>query len=197
MTHSQEHDVASKVAKLQQALEHFEGGQLFDSCKEDALAPIRKRALGLLDQRQRSRHELRERLLKLEFAPELVDEVLDSLEQNLLLDDARFASEWVRQRAATRGKSSRALDLELREKGVAAHVRAEALEQISAEDEERQARALAQKKVREVKQPPAGRAEYDKALRRVVGMLARRGYSSELTMRVARSELEARIESFD
>ena len=87
--------------------------------------------------------------------------------------------------------------MELREKGVAAHVRAEALEQISAEDEERQARALAQKKVREVKQPPADRAEYDKALRRVVGMLARRGYSSELTMRVARSELEARIESFD
>ena len=136
-------------------------------------------------------------MLKLEFAPELVDEVLDSLEQNLLLDDARFASEWVRQRAATRGKSSRALDLELREKGVAAHVRAEALEQISAEDEERQARALVQKKVREVKEPPADRAEYDKALRRVVGVLARRGYSSELTMRVARSELEARIESFD
>lgn len=184
-----------KLARLQRAIDEFEEGDLFDARRDEALAPVRKRALGLLDQRARSRHELRERLIKAEFAPELVDEVLDSLERASLIDDSSFAHEWVRQRAARRGKSARALDLELRDKGVAAAIRADALAQISEEDEEAQARALAEKKARAVKAVPADRAEYDKALRRVVGVLARRGYSSELTVRVARESLDERIET--
>lgn len=184
-----------KLARLQRAIDEFEEGDLFDARRDEALAPVRKRALGLLDQRARSRHELRERLIKAEFAPELVDEVLASLERASLVDDSLFAHEWVRQRAARRGKSAKALDLELRDKGVAADVRASALAQISEEDEEAQARALAEKKARALKVVPADRAEYDKALRRVVGVLARRGYSSELTVRVARESLDARIET--
>lgn len=184
-----------KLARLQRAIDEFEEGDLFDARRDEALTPVRKRALGLLDQRARSRHELRERLLKAEFAPELVDEVLASLERASLIDDSSFAHEWVRQRAARRGKSAKALDLELRDKGVAAAIRADALAQISEEDEEAQARALAEKKARALKVVPADRAEYDKALRRVVGVLARRGYSSELTVRVARESLDARIET--
>lgn len=184
-----------KLARLQRAIDEFEEGDLFDARRDEALAPVRKRALGLLDQRARSRHELRERLIKAEFAPELVDEVLDSLERASLIDDSSFAHEWVRQRAARRGKSAKALDMELRDKGVAADVRASALAQISEEDEEAQARALAEKKARALKVVPADCAEYDKALRRVVGVLARRGYSSELTVRVARESLDARIET--
>lgn len=187
---------SDKIARLQEALEHYEaygGGELFDRTREEALAPVRKRALGLLDQRSRSRHELRERLLRAEFAEDLVDEVLDSLERASLVDDAAFAHEWVRQRATARGKSARALDLELREKGVASELRAEALSQITAEDEEAQARLLAEKKARAVKAPPADRGEYDKQLRRVVGVLARRGYNSEMSMRIAREALDERI----
>lgn len=184
-----------RIAQLQAAIENFTGGDVFDSRREEELAPIRKRALLLLDQRARSRHELRERLLKLEFEPALVDEVLDSLESSSLIDDTLFASEWVRQRSRTRGKSARALDLELREKGVAADIRAEALAQVTPEDEAAQARALAEKKAREVKSVPTDRADYDKALRRVVGVLARRGYGSELTMRVAREALDDRVET--
>ncbi|MCP1388647.1 recombination regulator RecX [Corynebacterium sp. TA-R-1] len=190
----------AKVAKPQRALEAYEeqsqsgeGTGLFDRTREEALAPIRKRALGLLDQRARSRHELRGRLIDAEFEPELVDDVLDSLEGSGLLDDRVFASEWVRQRAARRGKSARALDMELRDKGVAADVRAEALDQITEEDEARQARAFAEKKAREVKTPPADRAEYDKALRRVVGVLARRGYNAGMSMQLAREALDSRI----
>lgn len=184
-----------KIAQLQEAIENFTGGQIFDERRDEELAPIRKRALLLLDQRARSRYELRERLLKLEFEEALVEEVLDSLESSSLIDDTLFASEWVRQRSRTRGKSTRALDLELREKGVAAGIRAEALSQVTPADEEARARAVAEKKARDVKSAPADRAEYDKALRRVVGVLARRGYGSELTMRVAREELNARIDS--
>lgn len=189
-----------KVAKLQAALDAYserlaagEAGELFDPARDEALAPVRARALGLLDQRARSRHELRERLIHAEFAPELVEEVLDSLEASALLDDSSFATEWVRQRAARRGKSAKALDMELRQKGVAADIRAEALEQISPADEERKARALAEKKAREVTSPPEDRSEYDGHLRRIVGVLARRGYNAELSMRIGREALEERI----
>ncbi|QPK82543.1 recombination regulator RecX [Corynebacterium qintianiae] len=185
-----------KLAKLQAALEAYEegeGGTLFDRSEEEALAPVRQRALGLLDQRARSKSELRGRLIDADFEPSLVDRVLKDLERTGLLDDAVFAREWVRQRAARRGKSARALDMELRDKGVAEPLRQEALSQISAADEEAAARAVAEKKAREVKEPPADRAEYDKYLRRIVGVMARRGYDSSLSLRLGREVLDTRI----
>lgn len=186
-----------KVERLQAALEAWEAGEaagsLFDRAEEEALEPVRKRALGLLDQRARSRSELRERLIRAEFEEALVDRVLDDLERAGLIDDAAFAREWVRQRAARRGKSAMALDRELQQKGVAAAARAAALEQITAEDEEEAARALARKKARSVKQLPVDRAEYDGHLRRIVGVMARRGYGSGLCMRLGREVLDDRL----
>lgn len=186
----------NKLAKLQEAIKAYEagqGGQLFDRAEEEALAPVRKRALGLLDQRARSRAELRGRLIDAEFDPTLVEHVLDDLERTGLLNDAVFAREWVRQRASRRGKSARALDMELRNKGVAETVRQDALSQISVADEEAAARVVAEKKAREVKSAPSDRTEYDKHLRRIVGVMARRGYSSGLSLRLGREVLDARI----
>lgn len=183
----------AKVERLRQALEDFSGGTLFDREAEEAKASVRKRALGLLDQRARSRAELRGRLTDLDFAPDVVDDVLADLERAGLVNDHDFASEWVRQRHARRAKSARALDRELKDKGVAGTVRAAALEQIAAEDEESAARAAAVKKARTVKSVPADRAERDKMLRRIVGVLARRGYGGDMSLRIARSVLDERI----
>lgn len=182
-----------KVEQLRQALEDFSGGTLFDHEAEAAKAEVRGRALRLLDQRARSHHELRGRLVDLEFEPQVIDEVLGDLHRSGLLDDQAFANEWVRQRHARRGKSASVLDRELREKGVSEQHRAEALEQIAAEDEEAAARAAATKKAGTVKTVPADRAERDKILRRILGVLARRGYGGEMSMRIARSALDDRI----
>ena len=63
---------AEKLAKLRQALEDYAEGAvdnpLFDHEAEEIKAEVRARALRLLDERARSRHELCERLVKLEFA---------------------------------------------------------------------------------------------------------------------------------
>lgn len=183
-----------KIARLQAALDAYEPGSGFiDHAHEAALAPVRKRALGLLDQRARSREELRSRLVKAEFEPKFVDEVLDDLAASGLLNDAQFASEWVRQRAARRGKSARALDMELRDKGVGGADRAAALEQISEDDEERTARDVAEKAARKVKAAPSDRAEYDKQLRRIVGALARRGFNQSMALRIGREALDERV----
>ncbi|AKE39363.1 Regulatory protein RecX [Corynebacterium camporealensis] len=187
---------AEKVEKLRQALAEYESGEhageLFDEAAEEDKARVRKRALGLLDQRSRSRHELKERLLRAEFPESVIDEVLDDLARVGLLNDAAFAHEWVRQRHGRRGKSARVLDRELQRKGVGQEERADALEQIDEADEEAMARKFAEKKARSVKSVPADRAERDKALRRIVGVLARRGYNEGMSLRLAKEALENR-----
>lgn len=186
-----------KLKKLRQALEAYEsgdaGGQLIDTEAEAMKAPVRSRALGLLDQRARSRKELRDRLVAADFESEVVDAVVDDLAEAGLVDDEAFAKEWVRQRHARRGKSARALNLELKEKGVEAADRATALAQITEESEEAVARQVAEKKARTLKRVPADRHERDKFLRRIVGTLARRGYNQELVMRISIDVLDARI----
>lgn len=186
-----------KVERLRQALEDYAasgGGNLFDEQEEEAKAAVRKRALGLLDQRARSRTELSGRLIALEFDATLVESVLDDLQNVGLIDDQAFADTWVRQRHERRGKSALVLDRELQEKGVAEHIRVQALSQVSEQDEEAAARAAAAKKTRTISSVPEDRQDYDRQLRRVVGVLARRGYGAGVSMRIAKEELALRIE---
>lgn len=182
-----------RIAQLRAAMAEYTPGSLFDHEAEEAKGAVRRRALLLLDARGRSRHELRGRLVDLEFDPVVIDDVLDDLAGVGLLDDAVFAHEWVRQRHARRGKSARVLDRELRDKGVDARTRADALEQIDPADEEETARHLAAKKARSVRTVPQDQAESDKVLRRIVGVLARRGFNQGMSLRIAREALEERV----
>ena len=188
----------AKLEKLRAAMEKVaaEGGEpSIDADAEAVKAPIRSRALRLLDSRARSRAELRGRLAENEEWPAVaIDEVLDDLTASKLLDDAHFAREWVRQRHAGRGKSRMVLDRELVEKGIPAHLREEALEQVSDADESAIARSLAEKKARTIKTVPADRAARDKDLRRVVGVLARRGFNQGLSMSIAIDAIDARYD---
>lgn len=188
-----------KVEQLRAALEDYAAGNvhspgLFDVEAEKEKTTVRNRALRLLDQRARSRSELTTRLLDAELPQAIVHDVVQDLERSGLVNDTEFAYEWVRQRHARRGKSSRVLDRELQEKGIDAETRAMALEQISAADEDAMARELARKKARSVRHQPADRAEYDKVLRRVVGVLARRGFSEGASLRMAKEALNERLE---
>lgn len=70
--------------------------------------------------------------------------------------------------------------------------RAEALEQIDPADEEAMAQALAEKKARSIKSVPEDRKERDKALRRIVGVLARRGFNEGMSLQIAIAALDAR-----
>lgn len=194
-----------KLRKLQEALNAYAAGEgpgLIDHEHEKAAAKVRERALRLLDQRSRSRHELRERLLDPRRVkegedgpdPDLVDDVLDSLTRSGLIDDEAFAREWVRQRFERRGKSSSVLRRELQNKGVSAADRESALQQIDESDERELARELARKKARSVKAVPPDRAERDKELRRIVGVLARRGFPQSMALQIAREALDSRCE---
>lgn len=185
-----------KLARLQAAVEHYNahGSELFDDQRERHKAPVRHRALLLLDQRARSRHELKERLIALDFEENIVDEVLSDLQAVNLINDVTFANEWVRQRHERRGKSRKVLNQELIQKGVAESIRSQALDQIDERSEQQLAMALAAKKARSIKSVPKDRQERDKQLRRILGVLARRGFAEAGAFQIALEALDQRIE---
>lgn len=150
-------------------------------------------ALRLLGVRARSRSELRKRLLDKEFVAADVDAVLERLTRQQLLDDSEFADEWVRSRHLHAGKGRAALRHELRDKGVDDSHIANALAQIDDDSERSQAAALVERKIASVDPDAlADREIRDKHLRRLVAMLARRGYGGSMAFDVARTAIDQR-----
>ncbi|MFD8596485.1 regulatory protein RecX [Kitasatospora sp. NPDC059646] len=142
--------------------------------------------LRLLTGAAKSRKQLADALRRKEIPDEVAEQVLSRLEEVGLIDDAAFAEAWVESRHAVRGLSRRALAQELRTKGVTGETAERALLQVDAEDESEAARALVARKLRST----AG-LDRDVRTRRLVGVLARRGYSEGLAYRVVREALDA------
>jgi regulatory protein len=147
----------------------------------------------LLDQltgRARSRQELRTKLASRRVPDEIAERLLDRFEEVGLVDDSAFARTWVSQRQSAggggKGLARRALAQELRRKGVADETTREVLDELDPAAEEAAARELVRRKLRTLT-----RVDDQTATRRLVGMLARKGYSSGLAFSVVREELAA------
>lgn len=146
--------------------------------------------LRLLTVRARTRAELAAQLAKRGYPEDVSTAVLDRLGQVGLVDDDDFAEQWVRSRRANAGKSKRALAAELRDKGVDAEVISATLDGIDAGDERMQAEKLVRDRLRREKLgDPGDRDAEIKVTRRLVGMLARRGYGQTMAVDVVTAEL--------
>jgi regulatory protein len=152
----------------------------------DAEAVARKILLDQLTGQARSRKELSDKLAKRNVPDDIATRLLDRFEEVGLIDDGAFARLWVQSRGATGGRAlaRRALAQELRRKGVPDQVAREALDEVDPADEESAARALVRKKLRSL-----ASVDDTVATRRLVGMLARKGYGSGLAFAVVRDEL--------
>ncbi len=143
--------------------------------------------LRLLTARSRTRAELLGQLAKRGYPEDVSARVLDRLAGVGLVDDAEFAEQWVRSRHARAGKSRRALAAELHTKGVDNDVITAALGGIDAGAERDRAEQLVRAKLR--RETLSG--DDTRITRRLVGMLARRGYSQNLACEVVLAELAA------
>jgi regulatory protein len=153
----------------------------------DPVAIAREICLRLLTDRARTRQELAQALGRKGVPAEAAAAVLDRFDEVGLIDDAAFAGQWVRARHTHRGLGRRAIAVELRRKGVADDVAGEALAEVDAEAEARRARELVDRKLRSL---AVGTAEQRAAAgRRLVGMLARKGYGAAVAYRVVREAL--------
>lgn len=148
---------------------------------DEAYRAAREIVLRRLETRDRTRAELAGTLRDRDTPDTVATAVLDRLTEVGLVDDTRFARTWVETRQRTRGLSGRALSAELRRRGVADEVVADAVEVVDHQTEERTALALARERVARSR----GLAP-DVVTRRVAGQLARRGHSAGVAFRAVR-----------
>ncbi|WP_117666567.1 regulatory protein RecX [Micromonospora sp. MW-13] len=158
------------------------GGQATPRDEAEVAREICLRQLAL---RPRTRAELATALAKRGISEEVSAGVLDRYDEVGIIDDAAFARAWVSSRHAGRGLARRALANELRRRGVDGEVATEALGELDEETEAETARALVERKLR------TARGEPDAVFRRLVGMLARKGYPPGVAIRAVKDALAA------
>ncbi|MFJ5772581.1 recombination regulator RecX [Streptomyces sp. NPDC093094] len=158
----------------------------------DPVERARAICLRLLTGTPRTRKQLADALRKREIPEDVADAVLSRFEEAGLIDDGAFADAWVESRHHGRGLARRALAQELRTKGVDPALIDTAVSQLDSEQEEATARELVTRKLRATRG-----LDRDKRLRRLAGMLARKGYSEGMALRVVRQALEEEGEETD
>ncbi|MBO0891185.1 MAG: regulatory protein RecX [Acidothermales bacterium] len=142
--------------------------------------------LRMLTAAPRTRAELADALAKREVPDDVADRVLDRFTEVGLIDDAAYADAWVRSRHTGRGLARRALAQELRRRGVDDGLVRDAVEKLDPEEELATARALVAGKL-----PGTRGLDRPRRVRRLAGMLARKGYPPGVAMRVVEEAIGA------
>src|SRR5688500_10919660 len=133
----------------------------------------------------KTRQQLADLLATRGVPDDAAETVLDRFAEVGLIDDAAFARAWVSSRQAGRGLARRALSAELRAKGVEPAVAAEPVAEVDDEDERAGARRLVERRMGGMR-----RLDRATATRRLMGMLARKGYNGGLAAAVIREALD-------
>ena len=141
-------------------------------------------ALRLLESQPRTRAELAQAMARRGVPTDAATAVLDRFAEVGLIDDEAFAAAWVTSRHTGRGLGRRALTQELRRRGVEDETVAQAVAGISADDERLAAATLVIRRLRTMTGLPR-----ETQLRRLVAMLARKGFSQSLAMSVVLDSL--------
>jgi regulatory protein len=141
--------------------------------------------LRLLTARARTRAELAGQLAKRGYPDDVSTRVLNRLADVGLVDDADFAEQWVHSRRVNTGKGKRALAAELHTKGIDNDVITSVLGGIDPAAERVRAEQLIRKKLRRENLSD----DEVRVSRRLVAMLARRGFDQTMAYDVVCAEL--------
>ena len=156
-----------------------------DGQAADPEAVAREICLRMLAVAPKTRAQLAGALRRRGVPEDAADAVLGRFAEVGLIDDAMFANAWVESRHYSRGLSGRALAAELRTRGVPADDIKAAVGGLDPEQEIATARSLVGRRLAATRgQPTSAR------VRRLIGVLARKGYSQALAYRLAREALE-------
>jgi regulatory protein len=156
----------------------------------DPVASARIICLRLLDRRARSRSELADALRKRGIPDDAAAAVLDRFADVGLLDDAALAASMAAAQHRERGLARRAVAARLRRRGLDDEVVAAAVATIDADDERARARELVRRRRRQLAGVPP-----EAQLRRLAGLLARKGYPAGLAYEVVRAELAQNLDT--
>ena len=151
----------------------------------DPTGYARQVCLQLLEHAPRTSKELAAALVRKGVPDDAAAQVLARFAEVGMIDDALFARMWVTSRHRGRGLAGRALSQELRRKGVDDELVRHAVQELDPEQEEQTARALVRRKL-----PSTRGLTVEARVRRLAGMLARKGYGGGLAFRIVKEELE-------
>ena len=140
-----------------------------------------RKAMRLLVSRDRSEQELRERLAREGYDPEAAEAAIDYVKSYGYVNDRRYAENYVM--SAGSRKSRAALRSFLQDKGIAGEEIENALEELPGDETE----LIGQLLVKKAGQP---HKMEEKELRRALGYLARKGFSSGDIWKVIREYQE-------
>ncbi len=144
--------------------------------QQDALEQAYQQASLFLSFRARSEAEIRRNLNKHKYPEEIIQRTLERLRQEHLADDPQFAHAWVENRSTFRPRSRRALQVELRQKGLSD---ADTQSALAGLDEEALAYSAALKKARRLES-----LEWPEFRRKLSEFLSRRGFPYSITQSV-------------
>jgi regulatory protein len=151
----------------------------------DPEAAARQICLRMLAVAPKTRAQLAGALRRRGVSEDAAEAVLGRFAEVGLIDDALFASAWVESRHYGRGLSGRALAAELRTRGVPADDIKAAVGGLDPEQEIATARSLVARRLEATRGEPTLTR-----VRRLIGVLARKGYPQALAYRLAREALE-------
>jgi regulatory protein len=139
--------------------------------KQKGESEAKEAALRFLSFRRRTEKEVRDKLKSKGFDNKTIRSTIEKLKDYDLINDAEFATAWVKERLAHKPRGKKLLKQELWKKGI----RKEIIDQVTAElcqDEDKAASELLEKIKRRYRnlEPPVAR-------RRMYGVLMRRGFS--------------------
>jgi regulatory protein len=147
-------------------------------------------ALRVLESRARSASEVRGRLVRHGYRPDLVEGCIARLTELGMLDDAAFAQAWVESRDRARPRGERALRTELRLKGIDRAVvddvirdRADRAADDDLVADEEAARRLLERNARALDRIPDPRAKRQRAY----ALLARNGFDPDVAAAATRT----------
>lgn len=145
----------------------------------------RRIALDALTTQARSKADLQALLKRKGVSDDVATDLLTRFEEVGLIDDQKFASDWVASRQHRKRLSKRALRSELTRKGVDRDHIFQALENVTREDELQAAIELAQSKVQRTEG-----LDMQVRVRRLAGILSRRGFDAQIVRQVISQVLD-------
>ncbi len=144
--------------------------------KEQELRNAQNYALTLLDYRERSQWEIKERMCQKGYTLEIIQKVIDYLKEHNFLNDRRFSEEWTNS-SIKKGFAKKRICYELKKKGIPEDLTQEVVGKLFSKiDEAEIALRVVQKRYKTLKDK--------KDFQRISGFLRRRGYSFSIINRV-------------
>jgi len=161
--------LARIVAAWLEIGQYIDERRIAELIDEDEREVAYQQALKYLNYRERSKAEVRQNLKKHDLPEAAIETAIERLHRSELVDDKRFAKDWIDNRSQFRPRGRRALTYELKRKGISEGIIEELLVEL---DEGDLAYQAACKKARRWEN-----LEWPEFRSKIYGFLARRGFN--------------------